>query len=300
MTIRRLLTLVLFFCIAEILSAQPSEKYYASADGKSGRELKTALHHIIKNPDVLSYARLWKAFERTDKGERGRVMDIYSNNGRKANYYFNFLTDRCGNYKKEGDCFNREHLVPRSWFKAAPPMNSDLFHVYPTDGYVNNKRGNLPFGEVGISSWTSTNGSQIGQNTFGKYNRTVFEPIDEYKGDIARILFYMATAYEDKLPHWDSPQIGGKAYPGFSDWSLQMLLKWHRDDPVSIKEVRRNEEVFGLQHNRNPYVDYPVLVEHVWGNKKNKAFKSKKLMSSHLRQEYSPFERIVQAISSFF
>lgn len=287
-----LIILCLFFVTSELL-AQVPEDYYSSAAGKSGAELKTALFEIIKSPKVVSYARLWKAFEKTDaRPTTNKVWDIYSDNK------FDFLTNRCGNYKGEGDCYNREHAVPRSWFKEAPPMNSDLFHLYPTDGYVNNRRSNHPYGEVGITYWTSKNGSKVGQNTFGGYTKTVFEPVDEYKGDIARSYFYMATAYEDKVSKWRSDQIGGSTYPGFTQWSLDLLLKWHREDPVSIKEVRRNEEIFKIQKNRNPYIDYPQLVEHVWGKSTKSGFKPNAVMNSYLKEEYSPFERLLKRIKN--
>lgn len=290
---------ILFF---SLLSAQVPENYYASANGKKGAELKTQLFDIIKKPQVSSYSTLWKFFEKTDMlPSTGKVWDMYSHNPNgKQSYLFNFRKNRCGFYKKEGDCYNREHSVPKSWFKEAPPMHSDLFHVYPTDGFVNNKRGNLPFGEVGISSWTSLNGSKIGQNTFGDYTKTVFEPIDEYKGDFARSYFYMATAYEDKIEYWVSEQIGGSAYPGFSQWSLDLLLKWHRQDPVSLKEVRRNEAIYLIQKNRNPYIDYPELVEHVWGKQKDVPFSTEGLMESFHKEEYSPFERLLKRLKEMF
>ena len=146
-----------------------------------------------------------------------------------------FRRSRCGSYRKEGDCYNREHTLPRSWFQKNRLLESDLFHLYPADGFVNNRRGNLPFGEVGIILWESTNGSKVGQNTFGDYTKMVFEPIDEYKGDFARTFFYLVTAYENEVVRWNSDQVGNSNYPGLSDWSLHMLLKWHREDPVSIK-----------------------------------------------------------------
>ena len=119
----------------------------------------------------------------------------------------------------------------------------------------------------------------------------MFEPIDEYKGDFARTYFYLVTAYEDVLSSWRSEKVGGEAYPGFSDWSLELLLKWHREDPVSIKEVRRNEEVYKIQGNRNPYIDYPDLPEYVWGVLYDEAFSTNSLSDSFYLIEYSPFER---------
>lgn len=249
-------------------------EYYETATGKSGEELKKALFEIIGNPQVVSYAEIWAAFEKTDLRADGSIWDMYSDipEGKsRYNYYFN--RKRCGSFRKEGDCYNREHSVPKSWFHDAKPMYSDLFHVYPTDGYVNNRRGNLPLGEVGIFSWESTNGSRVGQNTFGNYTQTVFEPIDAYKGDFARTYFYMVTAYEDVVSGWKSPQIGGNTYPAIKKWAVDMFLKWHREDPVSEKEKNRNDSVFAIQKNRNPFIDYPELAEYVWGKKKDEPFK---------------------------
>lgn len=258
----------------QVLTPIPYLEYYASVNGKSGAELKTALFEIIGNPNVISYSEIWTAFEKTDLKPDGSVWDMYSDipNGKPV-YAFTFNQNRCGTYRREGDCYNREHSIPQSWFKGASPMYSDLYHIYPTDGYVNNRRGNLPLGEVGIFSWESANGSRVGQNTFGNYTQTVFEPIDEYKGDFARTYFYMVTAYENDVANWRSAQIGGDKYPAIKDWVVEMFLKWHRQDPVSEKERKRNEAVFDIQKNRNPFIDYPELAEYVWGNLKNKPFK---------------------------
>lgn len=289
-----LIIFLLFY--ASTLHAQVPEGYYISAEGKSGAELKTALYNIIKNPKVVAYSQLWEAFTNTDSGKNNKVLDMYSDNpGGIAEYYYDFRNNRCGTFKKEGDCFNREHALPRSWFRGNRLLESDLFNLYPTDGYVNNRRSNLPFGEVGIASWESTNGSKVGQNTFGDYTKTVFEPIDEYKGDFARAYFYLVTAYEDVLPSWRSDQVGGDSYPGFSEWSLKLLIKWHREDPVSLKEVRRNEEVFKIQGNRNPYIDYPDLTEYVWGVLNDETFSLNTLSDSYFLIECSPFERWIQS-----
>lgn len=283
---------VIYLFVSLSICAQVPDGYYAAAGGKTGAELKTALFRIIRNPRVVTYAQLWEAFEATDRQKNNKVWDMYSDHPEEgAAFLFDFKTSRCGTYRNEGDCYNREHTLPRSWFKGTPSLESDLFHLYPTDGYVNNRRGSLPFGEVGITYWESSNGSKIGQNTFGNYTKTIFEPIDAYKGDFARSFFYLVTAYEDKVPQWRSDQVGGSRYPGFSDWSLNLLLKWHREDPVSIKEVRRNEEVFKIQENRNPYIDYPELAEHVWGKFKTDNFQPEALSDSFLEIECSPFER---------
>ena len=289
-----LLITILLFCTSALFSQVP-EGYYLSVEGKSGANLKTALYNIIKNPNVLAYAQLWEAFERTDAGKNNRVLDMYSDNPHGfAAYYYDFRNNRCGTYKGEGDCYSREHLLPRSWFRPNNLLEADLYHVIPTDGYVNNRRRNYPLGEVGVASWESTNGSKVGQNTFGDYTKTVFEPIDEYKGDIARTFFYLVTAYEDDMPSWKSDQISDEVYPGFNDWSIKLLLKWHREDPVSLKEVRRNEEIYKIQGNRNPYIDYPDLIEFVWGALSDEPLKEELLVDSYFLIEYSPFERWIQ------
>ena len=290
-----------FLFVAGTLCAQVPDGYYTGAGGKRGAELKTALFQIIKDPQVVAYADLWEVFQLTDSQKNNKVWDMYSDDPEKgAEYLYDFRNDRCGSYRKEGDCYNREHILPKSWFKGSFPLETDLFHLYPADGYVNNRRSNLPFGEAGITYWESSNGSRIGQNTFEDYTKTIFEPVDAYKGDFARTFFYVVTAYEDQLPSWDSDQVGGSRYPGFSDWSLRLMLKWHREDPVSIKEVRRNEEVYRIQNNRNPYIDYPELAEYVWGDFKTTAFEPSSLSDSFLKIECSPFERWLQDVKLFF
>lgn len=234
--------------------------YYQNAVGKKSYALKTALHNIIKGHSVVSYSGLWTAFETTDKRADGKVWDMYSS------IDFDFGSDQCGNYSKEGDCYNREHSFPKSWFNDATPMYSDLFHLYPTDGKVNGMRSNWPFAEVSDATYTSTNGCKLGKSVTAGYSGTGFEPADEYKGDFARTYFYMATRYEDVFKNWDCPVCGGNNQASFKTWVVDLLLKWHRADPVSQKETDRNDAVYAKQKNRNPFIDYPELVEKIWGN----------------------------------
>ena len=251
-----------------------SGTYYQNADGKKGEALKTALCVIINPHTERTYKQLWTDFQSTDMREDGKVWDMYSS---ITNYEFG--TDQAGNFSKEGDKYNREHSFPKSWFNDATPMYTDLFHLYPTDGTVNGKRDNHPFGEVANPSWTSAEGfSKLGTCTYPGYTGTVFEPNDEYKGDFARTYFYMVTCYEEKLPNWyennpeSQPTLDGNTYPGLSSWQLEMLMKWAKNDPVSEKETNRNNAVYDIQQNRNPYIDYPGLEEYVWGDKKEEAF----------------------------
>lgn len=257
--------LVTFFSFITILVfSQIPNGYYDNAEGKYGQELRVALYNIINtNVTSISYSELWDAYPRTDKKSNGKVWDIYSDipNGTPP-YEFTFITDQCGNYSGEGDCYNREHTVPASWFNDASPMYSDLFHVLPTDGYVNNRRSNYPYGKVGNASWTSLNGSKLGSSATSGYSGTVFEPIDSFKGDIARIYFYMSTRYMDKIANWDGASFQNS---DLSSWAKNLFLQWHQLDPVSSKERKRNDSVYVIQHNRNPFVDHPEWVNDIWG-----------------------------------
>ena len=259
----------LLMAAVQMLAQGPNNSgtYYQQADGNKGQALKTALYEIIKEHGELGYGELWEAFKSTDAREDGKVWDMYS-----GVTDYNFVTSG-SNYKKEGDCYNREHSMPKSWFNDETPMYTDLVHLVPTDGYVNGKRGNNPFGETNSPTYTSEGGfSKLGPSSIAGYSGTVFEPNDEYKGDFARIYFYMVTCYEDKVSTWESDMLDHNSYPAFTDWALGMLLHWAEEDPVSKKEIDRNNAVYSIQGNRNPYVDYPGLEQYVWGNMKDMAF----------------------------
>lgn len=261
---------VSFLLFSGLLLGQIPTDYYSSAEGKSGYELKTALYQIIKDHNSQSYNSLWTHFQKTDKKSDNSVWDMYSDiPGGTPAYVYTFISDQCGNYSGEGSCYNREHSWPKSWFDDASPMYTDLFHLYPTDGYVNSKRSNFPFGEVDSPTWTSTNDSKVGSNSTEGYSSTVFEPIDEYKGDFARSYFYMATRYENVIGSWvsnlgASEILDGTSNHVFKDWQLNLLLKWHKQDPVSQKEISRNNEVYTIQKNRNPFIDHPEYASQIW------------------------------------
>ena len=256
--------------------------YYRKADGLTGEELKTALSTIIYNRHELTYKSIWEAFRSTDLRPDGTVWDIYS--GITAYSPVGGGTA----FHAEGDCYNREHTFPASWFgRGTPPMQTDLHHIFPTDGYVNDRRGNLPYGETQGEKYRSAEGfSKVGRCTRKGYNGLVFEPNDEYKGDLARTYFYMVTCYESKLPDWrrNGEQVNGvmqtldgNTYPGLTKWQLEMLMQWAADDPVSTKETTRNAAIYRLQGNRNPFVDYPGLERYIWGDRRGEPFSSKGL-----------------------
>ena len=244
------------------------QDYYVDIEGKFGATLKTALNKIIKNHTDVSYSGLWRIYKETDYKD-GKVWDMYST----CNWTYS--SDQCGGggYSDVCDCYNREHMIPQSWFNKQSPMVSDAFHIYPTDGKVNGIRSNYPHGETNASPIGGKALGKIGSSSVSGYSGTVYEPDDEYKGDIARTYFYFVTCYEDKLSGFDRNDVlTGNTYPSLTSWFYNLMLAWHREDPVSKKETDRNEAVYKHQNNRNPFIDYPELAEHIWGNKKSEAF----------------------------
>jgi hypothetical protein len=263
----------------------PPAGYYSSATGLSCDNLKTALFNIIK-PTVANPAPTYSGicniytatdYRKSDDGLRDIIWDMYSDNPTGPDPYefeYGIDVDGCGGSPNnppipgtaEGLMYNREHSFPQNWFGGSvEPMYSDIIHIFPTDKEVNNRRGSFPYGEVSSPTFTSLNGGKLGANTYPGYSGTVFEPINEYKGDFARAQFYMITAYQDKVPAWPNTIVlSGNSYPSFNTWYLRMLYKWHINDPVSAKEISRNNEVYNIQGNRNPFVDNPQYVTDVW------------------------------------
>ena len=251
--------------LASFAFGQIPPGYYDNAVGDTGITMKISLYNIIKGHTVVSYSSLKSTYhEITDKKPDGKVWDMYSDvPGGTPPYTYSFIAaDQCGNYSVEGDCYNREHSFPQSWFNSSSPMKSDLFHVYPTDGKVNGMRSSYPYGEVSAPTKTSLNGSKLGPNTSAGYSGTVFEPLDEYKGDFARTYFYMATRYYSEDGSWSSNDMTNGAEP--KPWALDLLYQWHMQDTVSQKEIDRNNAVYGIQNNRNPFIDHPEWVDTVW------------------------------------
>ncbi|MDF2933177.1 MAG: C-terminal target protein [Chryseobacterium sp.] len=252
--------------------AQIPAGYYNTATG-TGATLKSQLKAIITNGHIDNgYGGLWIAYQTTDRDyyyeNDGTILDIYSERPTAADpYNFTVTTDQCGSYSVEGNCYNREHIVPQSLFNEASPMKNDAHFIRATDGKVNGMRSNYPFGMVGTNtSFTSLNGSKLGTSASAGYSGTVFEPIDEFKGDVARMIFYFVTRYETQLSGFSSgDMLGGSAFPGLQTWELNQLLAWNAQDPVSAAEIGRNNATYNYQGNRNPYIDNPQYVNLVWG-----------------------------------
>ncbi len=235
--------------------------YYDAAEGLAGDDLRAALHGIIDDHTVLPYTYSWEAFYTTDDKPNGKVWDMYSDvPGGTPPYEYTFGVDQGGVGGVEGTGYNREHAWPSSWSgDELLPKYSDLHTIYPTDNYVNNQRGNYPYGEVDSPTWTSLNGSKLGNCTYPGYSGMAFEPIDEYKGDFARTYFYVTVRYYTEDAAWTtSPMTDGA---DILPWAVNMLLDWHEADPVSRKELERNGEIYGMQGNRNPFIDRPEFAD---------------------------------------
>lgn len=268
-----------FFCCLPLFAAAQPAHYYDNAFGSTGENLRAALSVIIRPHTELTYTPgLWNAYYTTDVKQNGKLWDIYSDKpGGTPQYEYTFGTQQCGQpgagngSNNENSCYNREHLWPQSKFGKRAPMVSDLWIAYPTDYYVNGQRGDLPYGKVSSATKTFSNGTKIGSNTYlNAPSGTCFEPIDSFKGDIARSYFYITTCYRadsalfttTSTPSSDHWEMATKST--LAPWAIQMLLEWHHNDPVSKKEIDRNNAAYTLQGNRNPFIDYPQFADCIW------------------------------------
>ena len=257
--------MMLLFATTAIAQAE----YYTSIDGtKGGAALKTALYNLIKNHQQISYgsgtSSTWGAFYTTDavieNGQR-RVLDMYSNEKR----YF-------GSKGSAVSGMNIEHSVAKSWWGGGKNnAYCDLHHLNPSDQNANSRKSNYPLGELTSVSWD--NGvTFVGKANIDGSSQNAYEPCDEYKGDFARTFMYMFTCYQDLTWEYTWMNYENSTYPTLKPWAVELLLKWHKQDPVSEKEVNRNNAVHAVQGNRNPYIDYPQLADYVWGDSINYTF----------------------------
>ncbi|UOE42092.1 endonuclease [Chryseobacterium suipulveris] len=278
------------FIVPAILLAQEPAGYYNGTTGLTGYALKTKLRDIISAKNVnWHYSDLQNIYNQTDIDKfydydatnTSYLLDIYSNNPTGTTAYHYTSAQMIGSSNAEGLGWNREHQMPQSTFNSNYPMYSDLFFVIPTDARINQLRSNYPYG---ISSttpsyvyYTFTNGSKIGRNNTpnSAYTGRVYEPHPEFKGDIARALLYFVVRYEGKLgsfnfyngtsPANDRSPLDGTEEKAFEDWYISLLLQWHNEDQVSPREIARNNSVFAVQKNRNPFIDHPEWVNMIWG-----------------------------------
>ena len=262
---------LLFLSLAfpHIVLAGIPDGYYTQADGKKKAALKAAMHDIISPHTKINYSSLWIYYEKVDyldktngQGQH-QVMDYYSD----AVHYFTGTGAAVSG-------MNKEHVAPQSWWGGGTgiPVGCDLFQVIPSESTANSKKGNYPLGVVKGSVSYSNPRMKTGRDS---NNDMVFEPCDEYKGDFARIFFYVATCYPDV--NWQdrndvNVSFRKENYPTLKSDILPILLQWSKNDPVCEWEKTRNERVFKVQGNRNPFVDFPNLAEYIWGDSVDYAF----------------------------
>ena len=269
---------LLFFLLIPLLiqAEEMPVGYYDAIDGKQDSVLKSTLGQIIRPHTAIPYGsgadKTWGVFYYSDQDEEGYCMDMYCDKWKKFTSV-GAVVSGC----------NIEHSFAKSWWGGSKnDAYKDCYHLNPSNTTANSSRSNYPLGvpTKDLKDQSVTGSLKVGRATYEGETCWVFEPKDEYKGDFARAYFYMATCYGDELT-WrlDNKDVGSKyamrndSYLEFRDWEIEVLLTWHRQDPVSEKETKRMDAVSDFQHNRNPYIDYPELAEYIWGNKKGIAVK---------------------------
>ena len=273
---------LLFFLLIPLLiqAEEMPVGYYDAIDGKQDSVLKSTLGQIIRPHTAIPYGsgadKTWGVFYYSDQDEEGYCMDMYCDKWKKFTSVGAVVSGR-----------NIEHSFAKSWWGGSKnDAYKDCYHLNPSNTTANSSRSNYPLGvpTKDLKDQSVTGSLKVGRATYEGETFWVFEPKDEYKGDFARAYFYMATCYGDELT-WrlDNKDVGSKyamrndSYLEFRDWEIEVLLTWHRQDPVSEKETKRMDAVSDFQHNRNPYIDYPELAEYIWGNKKGIAVKCSEL-----------------------
>lgn len=278
----KVLYAVLLVCCAAYVSAEDMPAgYYNAIQGTKDSMLKTALHQIIKGGERYIYGPntyhttnkiqngdtiwkvgdlkaygTWHGFQNSDQQSDGTIWDMYSTTKR----YFPIKGGSAAG-------MDIEHSLPKSWWGGDEnDAYTDLYHLNPADHAANNNKSNYPPGILNDSNKVNNGIFFMGKDK--EWNDYAFSVIDEYKGDFARAYFYVSTAYHDMK--WDasySKYVTNDSYLTFTPYLIQVLLQWHRIDPVSEKEINRLDAISSIQHNRNPFIEYPELVEYIWGNK---------------------------------
>lgn len=299
---KQYLLCLLCVCVSVCMLAQPSASYYSSRalDGKNGQALELALSAIIYPHTVRDYSDLWSDFETTDPGPSDSipagsaysdlVYDMYAWMQERPHFYSE-------NDRTQTTGINREHSVPNSWWGGASgnaQAYTDLHHMVPADGAVNQRKSNYPLGcghnlvNARANSYPNSGSivwsfASTGADDVGGGGGHLWEPVDEYKGDFARMYLYIVCAYEGRI-HWETEYMftsDANNHTTIKPWAKELLLQWHRQDPISDKERARNNAVYRIQHNRNPFIDYPELVEFIWGNRSSEAFSLSAAISAY-------------------
>ena len=259
--------------------------YYDAIQGTKDSVLKVTLHTIIKGGERYVYGPTtyhttnkvqngdtiwkvgdlkaygtWHGFQSSDQLSDGTIWDMYSTTKR----YFPIKGGSAAG-------MDIEHSLPKSWWGGDEnDAYTDLYHLNPADRVANNNKSNYPPGILNDSNKVNNGVFFMGKDK--EWNDYAFSVIDEYKGDFARAYFYISTAYHNMK--WDasySKYVTNNSYLTFTPYLIQVLLQWHRIDPVSEKEINRLDAISTIQHNRNPFIEYPELVEYIWGDKQGQA-----------------------------
>jgi endonuclease I len=288
--------LSVFLCLLSfsVFAESLTPGFYNSANGLKDGALKDALKSLIRDHTAIPYgsgaSSTWGVFFYSDRNDEGLMMDMYCDD-------WSYVSNP-GDVA--GGC-NIEHSFAKSWWGGAKnDAYKDCYHLNPSNSTANSARSNYPLGvpETDIKTSGSLKVGKIHHPTLN-VDFSVFEPKDEYKGDFARAYFYMATCYghwsngeiDDVLSQYngwrvDNAQVGSKYamqndnYLEFQPWEQEILIQWHRQDPVSEKEIKRMDAVSNFQHNRNPFIDYPYLAEYIWGSRAGEALDMSKLVAS--------------------
>ncbi len=280
----RKFTFLFILCPVLLFAEVMPEGYYNRIEGTQDSILKGTLKSIIRSHTAIPYGSggensTWGVFYYSDRDELGYCMDMYCDSWKKFTSV-GAVVSGC----------NIEHSFAKSWWGGTEnDAYKDCYHLNPSNSTANSSRGNYPLGvpTKDIKDKSATGSLTVGKATYEGETFWVFEPKDEYKGDFARAYFYMATCYGkdingnpdvvcSKYKGWrlDNNNVGSKfamrndSYLEFRDWEIAVLLQWHRQDAVSEKELKRMDAVSNFQHNRNPFIEYPCLVEYIWGNRK--------------------------------
>jgi len=268
---KHIVVLLNFVMLPLLVVAEIPEGYYSNVNGLKMAELKSALHAIIAKANVLEYGsgagKTWTGFYSTDRYDGNKVRDRYSNDVRE------FSSTASTTAASAPDGMNIEHSFPKSWWGGTKNQAyKDLFNLMPCEININSSKSNYAMGKV--DKVKADNGcTKVGTGKAGEKSANLWEPADQWKGDFARGYFYMVTAYSDFV--WTGEgltMLESDEWPTMQQWAYELLLEWCRHDPIDQIEIDRNEAVYAIQGNRNPFVDFPKLEEYIWGDSIDVAF----------------------------
>lgn len=277
-------TLIIFISVFFTATASPGIYYNSIDSNQTCTNLKTSLFNLISNDSHLDYGIIDNSYYRTDaklsengSGRNVLVERYCSENPVGMDFCFFNPDSICSGGSSFCQCYNKEHVIPKAWFNGSNSFSlkeyTDMHYVWPSDSKVNGAKSDFPIGYVKVASVTSLNGTKIGTSDAtknGYNNSNIFEPIDSFKGDFARAYLYFVTRYQDSITAFRRNNIANSvfsatSYTGLEPWILQLCVKWHKQDPPSAFEKKRNDSVFAIQGNRNPFIDFPEWVEKVFG-----------------------------------